>query len=87
MKEGTLDVDDLVVPINVTMGGGTVAATNSAGQRVVELDGTRAGPVDRGACTDLLEVRFLLFLSVLLASTSYDLGRDANFEGRFHQEQ
>ena len=26
-------------------------------RRVVELDGTRAGPVDRGLCTDLLEVR------------------------------
>lgn len=26
------------------------------GQRVVELDGARAGPVDRGECTDLLDV-------------------------------
>lgn len=28
----------------------------SVGRRVVELDGVRAGPVDRGECTDLLEV-------------------------------
>ncbi|KAF8579880.1 cysteine proteinase [Ramaria rubella] len=27
----------------------------STGRRVVELDGVRAGPVDRGECTDLLE--------------------------------
>lgn len=27
----------------------------NTGRRVVELDGARAGPVDRGECTDLLE--------------------------------
>lgn len=27
----------------------------STGRRVIELDGGRAGPVDRGECTDLLE--------------------------------
>ncbi|KIM74816.1 hypothetical protein PILCRDRAFT_827874 [Piloderma croceum F 1598] len=30
-------------------------ATNSTPQRIVELDGTRAGPVDRGVCTDLVD--------------------------------
>jgi len=28
---------------------------SKTGRRVVELDGVRAGPVDRGECTDLLE--------------------------------
>ena len=30
--------------------------TSSTEQRIFELDGTRAGPVDRGVCIDLLEV-------------------------------
>jgi len=30
-------------------------APSSIGQRIVELDGTRTGPVDHGVCTDLLE--------------------------------
>jgi hypothetical protein len=29
--------------------------------RLVELDGRRAGPVDRGECTDFLKVRCGLF--------------------------
>lgn len=38
------------------------SAASDTAQRVVELDGTRAGPVDRGVCIDLLEVRlFLIF--------------------------
>jgi len=36
---------------NANAGSGTTVAR----QRVVELDGTRAGPVDRGVCTDLVE--------------------------------
>lgn len=33
----------------------STAGESTTGRRVVELDGTRAGPVDRGECTDLLE--------------------------------
>lgn len=29
---------------------------NSREKRVVEMDGARSGPFDRGACTDLLKV-------------------------------
>jgi hypothetical protein len=45
---------------NADVDRGTATAASAAsdtGQRVVELDGTRVGPVDRGVCTDLLEVR------------------------------
>jgi hypothetical protein len=36
---------------------GTSPENADVERKVVELDGTRAGPVDRGSCTDLLEVR------------------------------
>jgi hypothetical protein len=48
-----------------------VEATNAAGEkRVVELDGGRKRPFDRGACTDLLRVSpaSLRFLVVELTS-------------------
>jgi Ubiquitin carboxyl-terminal hydrolase, family 1 len=32
-------------------------ATSTKTMRLIELDGRRAGPVDRGVCTDLLRVR------------------------------
>jgi ubiquitin carboxyl-terminal hydrolase L3 len=34
--------------------------SGGTGDRVIELDGGRAGPVDWGACKDLLEVRAVL---------------------------
>jgi len=46
---------------------GAGSGTTAARQRVVELDGTRAGPVDRGVCTDLVEARlFFHFLLIIL---------------------
>ena len=34
-------------------------------RRLIELDGRRAGPVDRGESTDLLKVRTLYYLGLL----------------------
>lgn len=36
----------------------------STGMRLVELNGDRAGPIDRGECKDLLKVWFILLSSV-----------------------
>lgn len=62
------------------------AATSSTRQRVVELDGTRAGPVDRGVCTDLVEVR-LLFHFLVITLISYNAGCSPNSQRGFYQEQ
>jgi len=42
---------------------GEAVEDNTSGKRLIELDGTRDGPVDRGECKDLLKVRifFVLF--------------------------
>lgn len=44
------------------------------GMRLIELDGGRGGPIDRGMCKDLLKVRSILSL---LVSLRYDLSQDA----------
>ena len=36
----------------------------TTGMRLIELDGRRAGPIDRGECQDLLSVSFYLNLSL-----------------------
>ncbi|KAJ7801916.1 peptidase C12 ubiquitin carboxyl-terminal hydrolase 1 [Mycena olivaceomarginata] len=45
---------------------------------VVELDGRRNGPIDRGACTDLLAVRPHLYPEQLLITTGRGLKSSAN---------
>ena len=35
---------------------GDATEDNGSGKRLIELDGTRTGPVDRGECRDLLKV-------------------------------
>lgn len=35
----------------------TESTDNTSGMRLIELDGTRGGPIDRGECKDLLRVR------------------------------
>lgn len=75
-------------------GGIAVDATGdgSTARRVIELDGARAGPVDRGECTDLLEVRFrfpshlrLLFSCILSYRNSDNAGRSTHSQRRLHQ--
>lgn len=34
----------------------------TTGMRLIELDGRRAGPIDRGECQELLSVSFFLFI-------------------------
>ena len=42
---------------------GDTVEDNTSGKRLIELDGTREGPVDRGECKNLLKVRvFCVFL-------------------------
>lgn len=36
-------------------------ADGSSGMRLVELNGSRGGPIDRGECNDLLRVRHPIF--------------------------
>jgi hypothetical protein len=60
-----------------------VAAPSPSGEgpRVVELDGRRNGPIDRGACTDLLAVRPHLYPEQLLITT----GRGQNHPRTVHR--
>jgi ubiquitin carboxyl-terminal hydrolase L3 len=49
------------------MGGSGSSTTTSTGMRLVELNGSRTGPIDRGECVDLLRVRvvFRYFASLV----------------------
>ncbi|KAH8093748.1 cysteine proteinase [Cristinia sonorae] len=47
-----------------------VQAPSETGPRVVELDGRRTGPVDRGACTELLESVATVVKSYYVESTT-----------------
>jgi hypothetical protein len=48
---------------------------SSTGMRLVELNGSRGGPIDRGVCVDLLRVRIVL-LGVYGLSNVYGCGTE-----------
>lgn len=50
--EGSLTKTDSDTPTQTS-----TSTSTSTGMRLVELNGTRGGPIDRGECEDLLRVR------------------------------
>lgn len=58
-----------------------VASLMNSEKRVVELDGARSGPLDRGTCTDLLRVRHITTVSVLTKRTLPKSFRKSTWRG------
>jgi hypothetical protein len=65
-----------------------VVEVTTGERRLIELDGGRAGPVDRGKSTDLLKVRNHcwpgLFSALLTEYVGFDSGRSTVFERTDH---
>lgn len=51
-------------------GASASADAKTTGMRLVELDGTRSGPLDRGPCNDFLAVSFHLNVEMVLTACS-----------------